>query len=362
MAMTTRCPQCGTAFKVVPDQLRVRNGLVRCGACETVFDGRACLVAQIPQSAPAETAFQPPPAAPPPVAPPAASPVPPPQAVPRAGAAGAAPTVNAPSAQPDIPPGTQRSRDGGFVTTSVGPEPRILDSADLVREAPPAGAPALPPPPPLFQCATREGDRYLSEQAEPEPRCVPLRTVGLDEVDLVVGFVLVLVARRIAQERVLALDIGASAQHGGRGFGDQHRLGAQVAGDLRAGGKGVAGRDDLVARPDADGFQRQVQPRRGGIDRDGFQAGAQVFGEFLFEQAGAGAGGEPARLQRLDDRVDLGLADVRQCKRKKRGSHGPGRRDGDGRHAWRGALGAWSPGACSVIDSSFERVSVDTNV
>ena len=84
MAMTTRCPQCGTAFKVVPDQLRVRNGLVRCGACETVFDGRACLVAQIPQSAPAETAFQPPPAAPPPVAPPAASPVPPPQAVPRA--------------------------------------------------------------------------------------------------------------------------------------------------------------------------------------------------------------------------------------------------------------------------------------
>ena len=49
MAMTTRCPQCGTAFKVVPDQLRVRNGLVRCGACDTVFDGRACLVAQIPQ-------------------------------------------------------------------------------------------------------------------------------------------------------------------------------------------------------------------------------------------------------------------------------------------------------------------------
>ncbi|WP_415807453.1 DUF3426 domain-containing protein [Bordetella muralis] len=46
--MTTRCPQCGTTFKVVPDQLRVRNGLVRCGECATVFDGRACLVAQIP--------------------------------------------------------------------------------------------------------------------------------------------------------------------------------------------------------------------------------------------------------------------------------------------------------------------------
>jgi predicted Zn finger-like uncharacterized protein len=44
MALTTRCPQCGTSFKVVPDQLRVRNGLVRCGACSIVFDGRACLL------------------------------------------------------------------------------------------------------------------------------------------------------------------------------------------------------------------------------------------------------------------------------------------------------------------------------
>lgn len=43
MALTTRCPQCGTAFKVVADQLRVRNGLVRCGVCASVFDGRAHL-------------------------------------------------------------------------------------------------------------------------------------------------------------------------------------------------------------------------------------------------------------------------------------------------------------------------------
>jgi len=43
MAMTTRCPQCGTVFKVVADQLRVRNGLVRCGVCAAVFDGYACL-------------------------------------------------------------------------------------------------------------------------------------------------------------------------------------------------------------------------------------------------------------------------------------------------------------------------------
>jgi predicted Zn finger-like uncharacterized protein len=49
VTMTTRCPHCGTTFKVVPDQLRVRNGLVRCGECSAVFDGRASLVAQAPQ-------------------------------------------------------------------------------------------------------------------------------------------------------------------------------------------------------------------------------------------------------------------------------------------------------------------------
>jgi len=44
MAMTTRCPHCAAVFRVVPDQLRVRSGLVRCGACGSVFDGYAGLV------------------------------------------------------------------------------------------------------------------------------------------------------------------------------------------------------------------------------------------------------------------------------------------------------------------------------
>ena len=48
MALVTRCPNCHRAFKVVPDQLRVRNGLVRCGDCGTVFDGRACLEGEAP--------------------------------------------------------------------------------------------------------------------------------------------------------------------------------------------------------------------------------------------------------------------------------------------------------------------------
>lgn len=55
MALTTRCPQCATTFRVAADQLRIRNGLVRCGVCASVFDGREYLdelaaVALPPQS------------------------------------------------------------------------------------------------------------------------------------------------------------------------------------------------------------------------------------------------------------------------------------------------------------------------
>jgi predicted Zn finger-like uncharacterized protein len=39
MALATTCPQCKTSFKVVPDQLKLRRGLVRCGVCRHVFSG-----------------------------------------------------------------------------------------------------------------------------------------------------------------------------------------------------------------------------------------------------------------------------------------------------------------------------------
>ena len=46
MNLTTRCPNCGTAFRVQPVQLSARGGKVRCGKCTSVFDGVAALVAQ----------------------------------------------------------------------------------------------------------------------------------------------------------------------------------------------------------------------------------------------------------------------------------------------------------------------------
>ncbi|WP_042428680.1 zinc-ribbon and DUF3426 domain-containing protein [Comamonas granuli] len=43
MSQTTRCPSCGTLFKVVADQLRISDGWVRCGQCQQVFDASSHL-------------------------------------------------------------------------------------------------------------------------------------------------------------------------------------------------------------------------------------------------------------------------------------------------------------------------------
>lgn len=47
--LVTRCPACRTAFRVVQDQLRLRDGRVRCGVCNHVFDARAEEVAFDPR-------------------------------------------------------------------------------------------------------------------------------------------------------------------------------------------------------------------------------------------------------------------------------------------------------------------------
>ncbi|MBU4612910.1 zinc-ribbon domain-containing protein, partial [Achromobacter sp. GG226] len=47
--LVTRCPSCRTAFRVVQDQLRLRDGRVRCGVCHHVFDARAEEVAFDPR-------------------------------------------------------------------------------------------------------------------------------------------------------------------------------------------------------------------------------------------------------------------------------------------------------------------------
>ncbi len=69
MALATRCPGCHAVFRVVADQLKLRGGLVRCGACGHVFDAIGTLSylddtsvrpAASPPAAAAETQAAPP--------------------------------------------------------------------------------------------------------------------------------------------------------------------------------------------------------------------------------------------------------------------------------------------------------------
>jgi len=49
MALATQCPHCGTTFRVAHDQLKLRSGLVRCGACKEIFNGiEHLLPAEVP--------------------------------------------------------------------------------------------------------------------------------------------------------------------------------------------------------------------------------------------------------------------------------------------------------------------------
>lgn len=57
MALATQCPHCQTIFRVAADQLKLRSGLVRCGACRQIFNGIENLVRpeQLPQLTSAKT-------------------------------------------------------------------------------------------------------------------------------------------------------------------------------------------------------------------------------------------------------------------------------------------------------------------
>jgi predicted Zn finger-like uncharacterized protein len=136
MALATRCPHCATTFRVAADQLKLRGGIVRCGACQHIFDGNASLVdldaraAAEPAHAPrAETAV-------PPSAPEAATAA---QSEPQALPAGAANL----GASPDplgIPPGPQA--DSPPAPESAAGEPDA--HADDIEVIDLAGQPDLP--------------------------------------------------------------------------------------------------------------------------------------------------------------------------------------------------------------------------
>ncbi len=57
--MLTRCPDCSTAFRVTPEQLKARAGKVRCGHCSAVFNALEALEDTPPVSAAVDAASAP---------------------------------------------------------------------------------------------------------------------------------------------------------------------------------------------------------------------------------------------------------------------------------------------------------------
>lgn len=177
MSLITRCPACATTFKVVPDQLRISDGWVRCGQCTEVFDATANLVQEggspagaapagqggglIPKSPRTEPpAFLRPPAPPPPKP----TPLPPPltsapMTQPSRAAGPAQVPVSSPPSQRSAPPPSPRpSRE------PVMPE-LVMPDLVLPPPPPPQRAPAPDSPVPVAEPAVvRTADELLAEQ------------------------------------------------------------------------------------------------------------------------------------------------------------------------------------------------------
>lgn len=56
----------------------------------------------------------------------------------------------------------------------------VLVSGPNMKRKPAPEAAGLPPPPPLFQCKTWEGNDYLGDIDNPPARCMPLQVTGID--------------------------------------------------------------------------------------------------------------------------------------------------------------------------------------
>ena len=180
MSLATRCPACGTIFRVVQDQLKVSEGWVRCGQCHEVFHGIEALFdldsdpavaarraaargpiappptrvfadqrasAPIPMPTPAApSAPATPVAAPAPIAIPARPPAPAPQVPSRPAqqSVPATPSAFGAAGQPPPPSGLRPGYTGFTPATRPMPEPPARPSPPPAPLPPP---PAAGPPP-----------------------------------------------------------------------------------------------------------------------------------------------------------------------------------------------------------------------
>lgn len=192
-ALAARCTACSTVFRVVPDQLRVSDGWVRCGRCAQVFNAADNLIdldTGVPRrldlgAAVAPTPPRPPerpPAAPPPLAPQ-------PEAHPASSWEATAPLTQAPSpwlisppqglaaAVDPISPAAVPAEVTQVTAATVAPAATaataamsMADATDAATE--PAARPHEPAPagPPAQPAATAVPDFDLSQlPTEPQP-------------------------------------------------------------------------------------------------------------------------------------------------------------------------------------------------
>lgn len=143
MSMITSCPACGTMFRVVPDQLKISEGWVRCGHCAEVFDATAHLsdesILEMPPLAQPTVPGELPATIPAPL--PARSVEPPPREAPRP-TSPPRPALQ-PQPEPEPPEANDRSSDSSsfFGAESQVLEPSPLDTpfvfrpSDLVRQS-----------------------------------------------------------------------------------------------------------------------------------------------------------------------------------------------------------------------------------
>ncbi len=158
MSLITSCPACGTMFRVVPDQLKISEGWVRCGLCSEVFDATAHLNDEsiLAEPATAQAASRPP-------EPPARAAVAQPSPEPPARAAAAPPPTEPPTPEPParVPAAAALpERPAAFVEVPGEAAGAPLRWPERARAAP-APTPAPAPEPSVFF-----GD---SQALEPSP-------------------------------------------------------------------------------------------------------------------------------------------------------------------------------------------------
>lgn len=129
MALATQCPHCHTTFRVASDQLKLRGGIVRCGACQSIFDGNAHLIDLDALAASKARQAAPAPAEAPMAA--ASVPVDAPVDAPQAGAQAEPPADDAPAA--GTPPVYTLDFDHTFDPLGILPKPAAEEAPAMPR-------------------------------------------------------------------------------------------------------------------------------------------------------------------------------------------------------------------------------------